>query len=138
MPAVSVKIDGKKLKKEFETRNLTVPAVAERVGVHPATIHKILRKCSMTKVVCKSLESAYNINMDNIIIADEDVDVENNVEDCVIGCGECYEKLNSISASIDSINSVVQLFPSSEEVEAKLHKIIYSAVYEAVKKAWAE
>lgn len=110
-----IEIDGQKLKKIFDKRGLKMQDVSIDCGYEGSYFSKATRENRMSKTASILLQDRYKIypegyEPDKEIVTAEVVTVETPKTEMVI----------------------------SEETAKLLHKIIYSAVYEAVKKAWTE
>lgn len=109
---VTTKINGEKLKREFGKRNISLLEASQTCGFEASYFSKVCRANKITKYAAHLLDHTYNIKYDAY------------KEDGV-------KKEEVINKSADE-------FTITEEVSNALYKIIYSAVYEAVKKAWSE
>lgn len=109
---VSIEIDGEKLRKEFEVRNLKLMDASSKCGFEQSYFSKACRTNKITKPAMNLLQQMFNIRYDDYKI-DEPEQIE-----------ESEVKENPITIT--------------EDVSNALYDIIYSAVYEAVKKAWSE
>lgn len=110
-----VDIDGRKLKEIFDKRGLKMQDVSIDCGYEGSYFSKATRENRMSKTASILLQDRYKIypeeyEQDKEVVTAEVVTVETSKTEMVI----------------------------SEETAKLLHKIIYSAVYEAVKKAWTE
>ena len=109
---VSIEIDGEKLRKEFEVRNLKLMDASNKCGFEQTYFSKSCRMNRITKPAMNLLQQMFNIRYEDYKI-DEPEQIE-----------ETEVKENPITIT--------------EDVSKALYDIIYSAVYEAVKKAWSE
>lgn len=106
---VAVVINGEKLRKEFEARKLKMSYVSEECGFEKSYFSKCARENKIGKPAIALLDRLYNIRLDDYDVEDE--------------------------TRIETINTEPVL---TEEVSKVLHDIIYSAVYEAVRRALSE
>lgn len=114
---VSVTIDGEKLRNIFIKRGVPLIEVSKTCGFEDSYFSKAIRANRMPLYVTKLLESVYHIPF-------EDYEVQ-KVEP---------ELLPII---VEEDRKEVE-FVISEETAKQLHQLIYSAVYEAVKRVWSE
>lgn len=108
--AAVVVINGEKLRKEFEARKLKMCHVSEECGFAKSYFSQCARQCRIGKPAIALLDRMYNIRLD-------DYDVEG---------GTRTELVNDTP------------FTFTEEVSKALYDIIYSSVYEAVRRALSE
>lgn len=113
--ANSIEINGAKLRREFEVRNISLIDVSERCGFDATYFSKVCRSNRIRKPAAKLLEQMYNIKY-------EDYKIDEPEEEK----SEVHEVTKETSLII------------TEDTKNVLRDIIYSAVYEAVKKAWSE
>lgn len=113
----SVGIDGDSLKILFQKRGLNMNEVSSNIGYDACYISRATRTNKMSKPAINLLDSMYNIKFSDYEKREEE---ESPVEIVPIQDQEKEET---------RIN---------EEMANQLYQIIYSAVYQAVKKAWAE
>lgn len=109
--AAVVVINGEKLRKEFAVRKLKMCHVSKECGFAKSYFSQCTRLGKIGKPAIALLDRMYNIRLD-----DYDVNVEDGTR-------------------TESINTEPVL---TEEVSKALYDIIYSSVYEAVKKALSE
>ena len=107
--AKMVKIDKTKLDNELRKRGLTNTDVSKELGFHNGYISDAMHRERIGVVVLRMLEVLYNISPDSYVIEDKKEKIE-------IVDNELKETINY----------------------EKLYNLVYTAVYEAVKKAWAE
>lgn len=107
---VAVVINGEKLRKEFEARKLKMCYVSEECGFEKSYFSKCARENKIGKPAIALLDRMYNIRLDDYDVEDE--------------------------TRTESINTTEPVL--TEEVSKALYDIIYSSVYEAVKKALSE
>lgn len=103
-------IDGEKLREEFKRRNLRPSEASMELGFSQGIIAAGIRANKLNTVVINGLKLRYSIEPSSYVI-------QENTFPC---------------------NTAKEQSVFTEEVLQSLHKVIYSAVYEAVKKAWAE
>lgn len=106
-----IKIDPDKLTKEFEKRNLIKGDVSEAMGHNRNYMADTIRRKTISKHAVVFLHKNYNIDLKDYEVIQEEKREEN---------------------------------PKREEVflkdmtDKQIYRLIYSAVYHAVKKAWSE
>lgn len=103
-----VSVDSKKLKAEFEKRNLSMAEIAREMGRADKYLSNKIQKDTgeITLADSKFLEAVYSIKR------------------------EVYELESDASETISEPTPIIDY--------EKLGQVIYNAVYEAVKKAWSE
>lgn len=101
-------IDGQKLREEFKKRNLSLTQVEKECGFGQSTMSHYCSKNYITKMVREMLALRYNIQFDT------------------------YKKVEE-APQIESQPIEKPLL--TEEDWEHLHKVIYSAMYEAMKRA---
>ena len=112
MKCEMITIKGDALKRELVKRSLDATEVSEHLGYNKYFISACANRGRMTPRVLKALKQEYNINPDSIVMKDETPEEEKavpQVQDDVF-----------------------------DKHKLELWKMMYSAVYEAVKKAWSE
>lgn len=107
--AKMVKIDKTKLENELRKRGLTYANVSRELGFHQGYIADAMHRERIGIVVLRMLEVLYNISPDSYVIEDK------------------KEKIETVDRE-----------PKETINYEKLYNLVYTAVYEAVKKAWAE
>lgn len=115
-PANMVKIDGEKLYKEIKERGLTTARICRDLGVNSGYFSNAKYRGSIANLAVVVLESRYGIPRETYIIKEEQ---ENPVQ------------------VVEVVKEKDTDFFSDENMH-KFYQVIYSAVYEAVKKAWSE
>lgn len=110
-----IEIDGKKLKKIFDKRGLKMQDISIDCGYEGSYFSKATRENRMSKTATILLQDRYKIYP-------EDYEPDKEV----------------VTVEVATVETPKTEMVISEETAKLLHKIIYSAVYEAVKKAWAE
>lgn len=105
----TIYIDGQKLKNIFKDRGLVPSKVSVEFGLDTAYFTKCFTKNKLSCVVAYTLEQKYNISKNMYTVVEEEPKKE-----------------------------VAELNHIPEEITKQLYRIIYSAVYAAVKKAWSE
>ena len=107
-----IKIDGKKLYNQFKKHGITQLRVCKEVGVNSGYFSNARNRGSLASMMVMLLESQYGIPRDTYVIP------------------EVTE------------TQVVEVVPKddffSEENQQKLYKLMYSAMYNAVKRALEE
>lgn len=111
----SIEIDGQKLRDIFKKRGLYMKDVSRNCGYEDCYFSKASNKNKMSKTASIVLQDRYKIYP-------EDYEPDKEV----------------VTVEVATVETPKTEMVISEETEKLLHKIIYSAVYEAVKKAWAE
>ena len=114
-PANMVKIDGEKLYKEIRERGLTTVKLCKDLGVNSGYFSNAKYRGAIANLAVVALESRYGIMRDSYIIKEEDTAVQ----------------------VVEVVKEKETDFFSEENMQ-KFYQVIYSAVYEAVKKAWSE
>ena len=107
-----IKIDGDKLYQQIKERGLTPAKICRDVGVNSGYFSNAKFRSSMANMMIVLLESRYGIPRDTYVVTEE-------------------EEVNVVE--------VVQhddFF--SDENQQKLYKLVYSAVYNAMKRALSE
>lgn len=110
---VPIVINGEKLKKEFDARKLVLSEISEECGYEKSYFSKCTRENRIGKPAILFLARMYNIKF-------EDYAMDTAKEESKTG-------------PVNDVN-----FTFTEEVSKALHDIIYSAVYEAVRRALSE
>ena len=111
--AVSIVINGAKLRNEFAVRKLFMSEVSEKCGFEKSYFSKCIREGKIGKPAVTLLDRMYNIKFEDYRIDD------------------VREMQKTESSDSESL-------AITEEVSKVLYDIIYSAVYEAMKKALSE
>lgn len=111
-----VKIDGEKLRKILDEKELVRAEASRRVGYNDSYLTCAIKRNVIRKNVTEMLDILYGIKLSDYEWTVRTVD-------------QVPPKKVDEPKEEDSI---------SEEIWKKLHDCVYSAVYEAVKKAWAE
>lgn len=111
----SIDIDGQKLKKIFDKRGLKMQDVSIDCGYEGSYFSKATRENRMSKTASILLQDRYKIYP-------EDYEPDKEV----------------VTVEVATVETPKTEMVISEETAKLLHKIIYSAVYEAVKKSWTE
>jgi transcriptional regulator with XRE-family HTH domain len=106
-------VDGSKLRSEFMRLGLTTRQIADKVGYNQSTISNWCTENEISMPGMKALELAYGIKYEDIMF--DDVKEEQHTE--------AQEVHNHYHCNVDY---------------DKLYQTIYSATYEAVKRAWNE
>lgn len=107
-----VEIDGKKLKALLRDQNVALTAASRELGYSDSYLNSAVSRCLIRRSVTDLLDSYYGIKLDSYIRKEPVAEEANS------------EKQQSVEIP--------------EEFWTQLHHCIYSAVYEAVKKAWSE
>lgn len=116
MATSSIKIDGQKLRDIFKKRGLYMRDVSRTCGYEDCYFSKAVNNHKMSKTASIVLQDRYKIYPDDYA-PDKDV----------------------VPVEVETVIESVKPEPVISEDTAKLlHKIIYSAVYEAMKKALTE
>lgn len=118
MASKRIVIDGQKLREIFEKRKVTLGDVSKSCGFESSYFSKATKENKLPLYAIKLLEDRYHINYD-----------EYKIEEVL----EVKEKELPVI-----VESRVVEFIISEETAKQLHALIYSAVYEAVKRVWSE
>ena len=106
-----IKIDPDKLTKEFEKRNLIKGDVSEAMGHNRNYMSDTIRKKTISKHAVVFLHKYYNIDLkDYEAVQEEKREERHKREERVL----------------------------KDMTDKQMYQLIYSAVYHAVKKAWAE
>lgn len=108
MRSNQIKINGQALAKILKERGLAVTKVSEEVGYHYSSLGRCINDNQMAKNMAMSIELRYGIPREKFVIPEEPEQVES------------------------------ELVPADPIDYEKLGKVIYMAVYEAVRKAWNE
>ena len=114
----AVKIDGKKLRRELEMRDVTLKDAAETCGFEASYMSRACRVNRISQPGINLLYINYHIPYDNYKVEEE-------------------PEVEVVEEPVETVDTKVA-FTLDEEAAKELYKVIYSAVYEAVKKAWAE
>lgn len=114
----SVEIDGEKLRKEFIIRNLLFSDVASSCGFEKSYFSKACRFNRISKPAINLIDRIYNIKY-------EDYKIDDPIDEVV-------------ADEVKTVDNSFTITEITEGASKALYDIIYSAVYEAVKKAWAE
>lgn len=104
-------IDGEKLRAEIEQRGLKISQIERDCGFGQSTFNHYVNKNYITKMAREMIALRYNIQFDTYKKVEEAPQVENQVVE------------------------VVQHHSLTEEDWKQLYKVIYSATYEAMKRA---
>ena len=112
-----VDIDGEKLREIFKQRGLVVADVGKELGYSQGSFSGALHKNRLLVQSVVFLESKYSIKYDDYKLV------------------EPVEVVEKPEAAVVKIPTSKEIF---EQVKDDLYKLIYAAVYEAVKKAWSE
>lgn len=107
-------INGELLRAEFKTRGVMLTDASVKIGYDESYLSKAIRQGLMPKSVMLLIQAMYNIDPEIYLIKDEPEKVETSVVE------------------------VVQHTGLTEEDFQKLYKVIYTAVYEATKRALSE
>lgn len=105
-----INIDGEKLRNEFNVRNITFSSASVKCGYEASYFSKVCNSGKITQPAINLLQANYNIKYDDYKLTDETAQVEK-----------------------ESVK-----FTITDEVSDRLYKIIYSAVYHAMKQALSE
>ena len=110
-------IDSDALRKELKKRNLTGTEVSLGVGYRDKTsFSKILRSGRISPVICKALQREYNIDPESYLVPEKTSEQE--------------ETNVTVIPTIE-----IEKFA---DIKDELYRVIYGAVYAAVKKALSE
>lgn len=113
MRSNQIKINGQALAKILKERGLAVTKVSEEVGYHYSNLGRCIKDNQMAKNMAMSIELRYGIPREKFVIPDEPEQM--------------------------AIESVTPDEKHADPIDyEKLGKVIYMAVYEAVRKAWNE
>ena len=104
-------IDGQKLREEFKKRNLSLTQVEKECGFGQSTMSHWCSKNYITKMVREMLALRYNIQFDT------------------------YKKVEEVPQVENQVVEVVQHHSLTEEDWKQLYTVIYSATYEAMRRA---
>lgn len=117
-PINSIKVDSAVLKKEFAKRGYNCATVAAEIGRSKTYLTKKLKEDVglISSVDAKLLRAMFNIDQSIYEVAEPVV-----------------EAVEEVKEEEKQLPVVVQQLAIDED---KLYKLIYSAVYQAVKKAW--
>ena len=115
-PANMIKIDGEKLYKEIRERGLTIAKLCNDLGVNSGYFSNAKYRGSIANLAVVALESRYGIMRDSYVVKEE----------------------QETSVQVIEVMKEKDVDFFSEENMHKFYQVIYSAVYEAVKKAWSE
>lgn len=107
-------INGEALRAEFKTRGVTLLDASVKIGYDESYLSKAIRQGLMPKSTMLLIQAMYNIDPEIYLIKEEPEKVETSVVE------------------------VVQHTGLTEEDFQKLYKVIYTAVYEATKRALSE
>lgn len=107
-------INGEVLRAEFNTRGVTLLDASVKIGYDESYLSKAIRQGLMPKSTMLLIQAMYNIDPEIYLIKEEPEKVETSVVE------------------------VVQHTGLTEEDFQKLYKVIYTAVYEATKRALSE
>lgn len=111
----SVDIDGQKLREIFDKRGLKMQTVSIDCGYEGSYFSKATRDNKMSKTAIILLQDRYKIYP-------EDYEPDKEV----------------VTVEVATVETPKTEMIISDDTAKLLHQIIYSAVYEAVKKAWTE
>ncbi len=109
-----VKIDAKKLYDAIEERGLTFSHVCKEIGVNNSYFANAKVRGTLANLAVVILESRFGIPKDSYVISDEETAV----------------------TVVEKVSTVDDFF--SEENQRKLYRLMYSAMYAAVKQALSE
>lgn len=113
---VTIAIDGERLRQEFTVRNVAMGDASEKCGFEKSYFSKCSRQNKITKYGIALLDRMYNIKF-------EDYKIDEPEE----------EKKSEVPEVTKETPLII-----TEDTKNVLRDIIYSAVYEAVKRAWSE
>lgn len=115
MAGLMIDIDGSALKKELLQRDLTYQEVSVELGYDPSYTSRVIKRNKATKAFLSGLKLRYNIETEKVMPK----------------APEKEAQPEQMALNLDD--------QSGEALDyGHLKSIIYEAVYEAVKKAWAE
>lgn len=117
MRSNQIKIDGQALAKILKERGLGVTKVSEEVGYHFSNLGRCIKTNQMSRNMAVGIELRYGIPREKFVIPEEKPEPEQMAIDLV---------------------PVEQEKPVDPIDYEKLWKVIYTATYEATKKAWSE
>lgn len=106
-----IQIDGEALRREFRVRNVWLKDASIKLGYDPSYLSKASKVGRISKSTTLLIQAMYNINPDIYVVKEEPK-------------AEVVE--------------VVQHAGLTDDDFQKLYKVIYSAVYEATKRALSE
>lgn len=107
-------INGEALRAEFKTRGVKLMDASVKIGYEESYLSKAIRQGLMPKSTMLLIQAMYNIDPEIYLIKEEPEKVETSVVE------------------------VVQHSGLTDDDFQKLYKVIYSAVYEATKRALSE
>ena len=109
-------INAEALKKELKKRGLTASEASRKIGYKcPTALSKAMSSASMTPMAVTALQREYNIDPNLYVIKEEEPEVKE-------------EKAVSPTIEIEKF----------ADIRDDLYRVIYGAVYAAVKKALSE
>lgn len=114
MRSNQVKINGQALAKILKERGLAVTRVSEEIGYHFSNLGRCIKTNQMSKNMAMGIELRYGISRDKFVIPEEKP--EQMEIEIVAAEGKHTDPIDY----------------------EKLWKVIYTATYEATKKAWSE
>lgn len=117
MRSNQVIIDGQALAKILKDRGIAVTKASEEVGYHFSNLGRCIKTNHMSKNMAYGIELRYGIPREKFVIPEEKTEPEQMAIDLV------------------PVDKEKPVDPIDYE---KLWKVIYTATYEAVKKAWNE
>lgn len=120
-----VPCDADKLNDSFKRRGLTAQQVAQELGYEKQYFAKVKSRHKITCSVAKMLEIEYRITEDEY----KPLQIEKE---------ELKEELTAVKNSLARTEEVSAIVEAFNVVNNDLYALVYTAVYEAVKKAWAE
>lgn len=112
----TVTINGEALRAELKKRGVTGVTVSSAMGYDITYISHAIRHNTIAKTAIKLLQTMYNINPDIYVVKEK-------------------PKTEEVKAEVVE---VVQHSGLTDDDFQKLYKVIYSAVYEATKRALSE
>lgn len=112
-PVNMIKIDGDKLYEQFKERGITPAKICKDIGVNGGYFSNAKHRGSLANMMIVLLESRYGIPRECYVIKEE---VEPTVVEVVTANNDFF----------------------SEENQQKLYKLVYSAMYSAMKRALSE
>lgn len=112
----TVAINADALRTELKKRSINMGTVSIAIGYNKTHISRALRNCSMSRAATLLLQTMYNINPDSYVVKEE-------------------HKPEEVKAEVVE---VVHHSGLTDDDFQKLYKVIYTAVYEATKRALSE
>ena len=111
-----IQIDGEALRREFRVRNVWLKDASANLGYDPSYLSKASKVGRISKSAMLLIQAMYNINPDIYVVKEEPKSEEVKAE----------------------VVEVVQHSGLTDDDLQKLYKVIYTAVYEATKRALSE